>query len=185
MNSRLDCTWIVPISIPPPNTPGVLNSLQAANRAESEKVHQAHVSGQAREPGEKDRHSYRDSQRSQAAKLRVPLLKNSTRDLTAIQRKHGQKIQKAPKEIDIEQVVHDEVDTKVRVIVGSNQLERGEVHVPSGDCYGAERELAGAAGGGGYCRHQDCEQQAGSRARGADGNIGETMAAVIVFIAKR
>src|ERR1035441_1396856 len=108
MNSRLDCTWRAPISRhrsskPPPNTPGVLNSLQAANRAESEKVHQAHVSGQAREPGEKDRHSYRDSQRSQAARLRVPLLKN-TRDLTAIQRKHGQKIQKAPNEIDIEQV---------------------------------------------------------------------------------
>jgi len=77
MNSRLDCTGRTHFNTAA-ECAGVLNSLQAANRAEAKKVHQAHVSGQAREPGEKDRHSYRDSQRLQAAKLRVPLLQNST-----------------------------------------------------------------------------------------------------------
>src|ERR1700688_745601 len=89
MNPRLDCTWVAPIfntpiSIPSPNAPAVLNRLQAADRAKCEKVHQAHVSGQASEPGAKDSDCYGDSQRSQAAMLRVSLLKSSTSDLTAI-----------------------------------------------------------------------------------------------------
>ena len=84
----------------------------------------------------------------------------------------------------IAQVVHDEVDVKVRVIVGSIQPERREVHVPRRNRDGAERELARAAGGGGDRGHQDCEQQACGRASGADSHIGETMAAVIVLIAE-
>src|ERR1022692_790659 len=77
MNSRLDCTWVAPISVPPPNAPAVLNSLQAADRAECKKV-QTHMSRQACEPGEENSDGYGDPKSANATKLRIPLFENRT-----------------------------------------------------------------------------------------------------------
>jgi hypothetical protein len=55
-----------------------------------------------------------------------------------------------------------------------------KVHLPSGNDEGA-----GRAGGGGHRGYNNRKQEDSNRARGADGDIGETIAAVIVFIVNR